>query len=143
MINELKKNDIIYLTIYLKKVIDKDFAKRLSEYDLTVQQGRIMFFVARREQVHQNDIENEFHLSKSTVSGLVRRMQKKGIINIEKQHPYAIITVSDKAKDIMCHLQKTRDETIKKLTFDLSSDDQKKICEYLIKLINNIEEEDD
>lgn len=139
MLNEERKNDIIYLTIYLKKLIDRDFDNRLSEYGLTGQQGRIMFFVSRHEGVHQNDIENEFHLSKSTVSGLVKRMQKKEIINIEKQHPYAVITISDKGKDIIKHLREKREESIKHLTGGLDENNKQELCRYLIKLIENIE----
>ncbi len=140
MLNLEKKDNIIYLVIYLRKLIDKDFDVRLSEYGLTGQQGRILFFIFHsKKEIHQNDIENEFHLSKSTVSGLVKRMEKKGVINISKQHPYAIIKVSDQGKDIVEHLKNKRKEAVEMLQRGLDSQEKAIICDLLVKLINNME----
>ena len=143
MLNQERKEDIIYLIRYLQKLIDKDFDKRLSEYDLTGQQGRILFFTANKVRegidVHQNDIENEFHLSKSTVSGLVKRMEKKKIITIDKQHPYAIIKPTDNGYSIICHLRKERQESVNKLIEGFKEEDKKRMCENIIKLIENME----
>lgn len=140
MINESKKENIIYLTIYLKKLIDKDFDARLAEYDLTGQQGRILFFInCNDKEIHQNDIENEFHLSKSTVSGLVKRMEKKGVITTTKQHPYAVIKITDKGKDIVEHLKQHRNEAREQLTRGFNANEKNTICDLLIKLITNME----
>lgn len=140
MINEAKRNDIIFLTIYLKKLVDKDFDNRLSQYGLTGQQGRILFFVFHSErEIHQNDIEKEYHLSKSTVSGLVKRMEKKGFINIEKHHPYAILHVSDKGKEVINDLKVHRKEAMSSLLKGISKEDQDYICKNLLKLIDNME----
>lgn len=140
MLDLEKKDNIIYLVIYLRKLIDKDFDARLSEYGLTGQQGRILFFIFNNDkEVHQNDIENEFHLSKSTVSGLVKRMEKKGVITISKQHPYAVIKVSDKGKDILIHLKERRKEAVETLQRGLNPSDKDTICDLLVKLITNME----
>ena len=140
MLNESKKDNIIYLTIYLRKLIDKDFDNRLSEYGLTGQQGRILFFIFHSEkEIHQNDIENEFHLSKSTVSGLVKRMEKKGVININKQARFAVLTVSDQGKDIIEHLKASRQDAINTLTKGLDNKQKEEICSYLVKMIKNME----
>ena len=140
MLNEDKKDNLFYLIRYLKKLIDKDFDARLSEHGLTGQQGRILFFIYHCDkEVHQNDIENEFHLSKSTVSGLVKRMEKKGFIEIKKQHPYAVISVSSLGRDVINHLAAKRIDAIEQLTSGLTEEDKQKVCEYLIKLIKNME----
>lgn len=144
MINPDKKNEILYLIKYLGKVVDKDFDARLAEYDLTGQQGRILFFIAGRTnirhlEVHQNDIENEFHLSKSTVSGLVKRLEKKGVITIEKQHPYAILRPSEEGNDIVKHVVDRRQEAIDKLLKDFNEKEKKEVISYLNRLITNLE----
>ena len=144
MIRPERKNDTIYLVKYLNKLIDCDFDHRLQDYDLTSQQGRILFFLHRRScienvEIHQNDIENEFHLSKSTVSGLVKRMEKKGIITIEKQHPYAIIKPAQPGLDIIHQLWDRRKETFDKLLNEVNEDKQKELIELLNKLIKNME----
>ena len=147
MMNENRKTEIIYLLKYLTKLIDSDFDKRLSEYGLTGQQGRILFFIHRRTkkdgcEIHQTDIENEFHLSKSTVSGLVKRMEKKEIIQIEKQHPYAIIKPARKGEEIIDQLISKKDEAVQKLIKDINQEEKEEILNLLIKMINNMEGDD-
>ena len=143
---EDRNQDIFYLIRYLHKLIILDLDKRLNYYDLTGQQGRILFFIAGKTNhdkvdVHQNDIENEFHLSKSTVSGLVKRMEKKGVISIEKQHPYAILKPTDKANEILCHLGKHREEAIKQILDGIDEKERKTAFETLNKMIINMERE--
>ena len=148
MVKEERKNDTIFLIKYLNKLVDSDFDHRLMDYGLTSQQGRILFFVHRKNckegiEIHQNDIEQEFHLSKSTVSGLVKRMEKKGIISVEKQHPYAIIKPAQAGLDIIMHLRDRRKEAIDKLLKDLDENKQKELIELLNKLIENMEGDGD
>ena len=144
MLNEKRKEDIIFLLKYLNKLLDCDLDKRLAEHDLTGQQGRILFYINREvnclgKEVHQNDIEREYHLSKSTVSGIVKRLEKKDIITIEKQPPYAILKPTQKGRDIICHVHMHRDETIAELTKDMSDEDKKAAIKLLNKMITNME----
>ena len=142
--NQNRRNDIIFLIKYLGKLLDKDLDARLSEYDLTGQQGRILFYVAKRtnidkEKVHQNDIEQEYHLSKSTVSGIVKRMEKKGVISIEKQHPYAVVKPTEEGECIIHRLREHRNEAVERLINGLDEKQQNVLIEELNKLIENME----
>ena len=142
--NQNRRNDIIFLIKYLGKLLDKDLDARLSEYDLTGQQGRILFYVAKRtnidkEKVHQNDIEQEYHLSKSTVSGIVKRMEKKGVISIEKQHPYAVVKPTEEGECIIHRLREHRNEAVERLIQGLDQKQQDVLIEELNKLIENME----
>ena len=142
--NQSRKDDIIFLIKYLGKLLDKDLDARLSEYDLTGQQGRILFYIAKRtnldkEEVHQNDIENEYHLSKSTVSGIVKRMEKKGVISIEKQHPYAVLKPSEKGECIIHQLIEKKTDVDNKLLDGLDEQKRTILKEELNKLIENME----
>ena len=147
MKNINRKEDFFYLIKYLQKLVDQDLDSRLALYDLTGQQGRVLFFIMRKTdrdhvEVHQNDIENEFHLSKSTVSGLVKRMEKKDVISIEKQHPYAILKPTDKARDILCHLDHHREEAIKQFLNGVEEKDKEITLKTLNKFIENMEREE-
>ena len=142
--NQSRRDDIIFLIKYLGKLLDKDLDARLSEFDLTGQQGRILFYIAKRTnicklEVHQNDIEQEFHLSKSTVSGLVKRMEKKGVISIEKQHPYAVLKPSEKGECIIHQLIDKKTDVDNKLMSGLTKEQQTILKEELNKLIENME----
>lgn len=53
----------------------------MTEMELTSAQGRIMGYLAmRKDPPCARDIEEKFHLSHPTVSGLLARLEKKGFI---------------------------------------------------------------
>lgn len=55
----------------------------LAEMDLTAAQGHIMGYLARQSQPPcPRDIEEVFHLSHPTVSGLLNRLEKKEFISL-------------------------------------------------------------
>ena len=140
--NKERKNDTVYLIRYLHKLISQDFDKRLSEYGLTCQQGRILFYIekiSKEKDVHQNDIENEFHLSKSTVSGLVKRMEKKGIIQIIKKPPYVNIIPTEEGSNIVSKMRKNKDIAIDELFKDVNKEDKDNVINTLNKMIENME----
>lgn len=60
---------------------DQAITRALEEMDLTSAQGHIMGFLAlRKEPPCPKDIEEKFHLSHPTVSGLLSRLEKKDFI---------------------------------------------------------------
>lgn len=62
---------------------DQAITRALEEMDLTSSQGHIMGFLAmRNEPPCPKDIEEKFHLSHPTVSGLLSRLEKKGFIEL-------------------------------------------------------------
>lgn len=53
----------------------------LAQMELTAAQGHIMGYLAHRKEAPcSRDIEEAFHLSHPTVSGLLSRLEKKGFI---------------------------------------------------------------
>ena len=72
---------------YLVKVLSGCMAtsmnNALASMELTSAQGHIMGYLARRPQPPcPRDIEETFHLSHPTVSGLLSRLEKKGFIEM-------------------------------------------------------------
>lgn len=60
---------------------DQSITNALAQMDLTAAQGPILGYLSRRETPPcSRDIEEEFHLSHPTVSGLLARLEKKGFI---------------------------------------------------------------
>lgn len=60
---------------------DQRITNALAQMELTASQGPVLGFIAhRKEPPCARDIEEEFHLSHPTVSGLLRRLEKKGFI---------------------------------------------------------------
>ena len=60
---------------------DQRITSALAEMELTASQGPILGYIAHRETPPcAKDIEEEFHLSHPTVSGLLSRLEKKGFL---------------------------------------------------------------
>ena len=65
----------------LHRCTDHAMTAALAEMDLIAAQGRILGYLTRRETPPcSRDIEEEFHLSHPTVSGLLSRLEKKGFL---------------------------------------------------------------
>lgn len=61
--------------------VDQTMSNALAVMDLTAAQGHIMGYLAHRQQPPcSRDIEEAFHLSHPTVSGLLNRLEKKSFI---------------------------------------------------------------
>lgn len=61
--------------------VDQAMTNALASIDLTAAQGHIMGYLARRvDPPCSRDIEEAFHLSHPTVSGLLSRLEKKRFI---------------------------------------------------------------
>ena len=140
--------DVLFLVRKLNKDLSNDFDKRLNEYGLTSQQGRAVFFINKRVNfdhvdVYQVDLEKRFDLSKSTVSGLVKRMEKNGLITIKKEKNRSSLVPTEKSLQIIDNLHERRTITIDKLFKDIDENQRKEIIESIKKLISNIEEEDE
>lgn len=62
---------------------DQSITNALAQMELTAAQGPILGYLSRRQTPPcARDIEEEFHLSHPTVSGLLTRLEKKGFIEL-------------------------------------------------------------
>ena len=99
-------DDIFFLVKHLSKCIELSLDKEATKLGLTPQQGRLLGFLIRREKenvkVRQIDIEQRFQLSKSTVSGLVKRLENKDLIIRVKEDNEIHILPSDEGKRRCC-----------------------------------------
>lgn len=84
---------------------DQAMTAELEKMDLTAAQGHIMGYLAHKSQPPcPRDIENEFHLSHPTVSGLLSRLEQKDFIELrtdENDRRIRRIYVLPKGKE--CH----------------------------------------
>ena len=113
-----KKEELIPLFRIIDKEFKKDFERRLSQYGLTAQQGRLLFYInwsnKNGSKVRQVDIEKNFQLTKSTVHGLINRMEKANLVikNKEKNNQY--IEISEDCKKILEDVFSQRMECLNK-----------------------------
>lgn len=142
------REDIIYLIRHLSKLLQTDFDRRVSEIGLTGAQARMLFFIIRNKkekglEVHQNDIEKEFALAKSTVNGLVSRLLKTGYIIKRNVNRYALLEPTEEGIKAADKIKKGRVETVDKLFSGYTEEEKKQTLERLNILIENLEGGDD
>ena len=136
-----KKEELVPLIRIIDKEFKKDFERRLSEYGLTAQQGRLLFYInwssMNNKQVRQVDIEKHFQLTKSTVHGLISRMEKANLVikNKDKNNQYIIIT--DDCKKILRSVFDKRMECLDKMLNGVSNEEIEELHTLLMKVYEN------
>ena len=89
-------NDMLLFAVgSVGRIARKIGDKNVRAIGLTSAQLRILFFLEEKDNVCQHDIENEFSMSRSAVSGMLDGMESDGLIVREK-------TDDDKRRRIIC-----------------------------------------
>ena len=139
-------DDIFFLVKHLSKCIELSLDKEAAKLGLTPQQGRLLGFLIRCEKenvkVRQIDIELRFQLSKSTVSGLVKRMDSKGLIIKVKEKGEIHILPSEEGKTIMTTFRNKAEIIKQNMMEALPIKERDKTIDNLNRLLNQIEKED-
>ena len=97
-----KTNNVI-----CRNLINADFKKEMD--DLTGKNGWIIAYIAshKDKEVFQRDMEEEFSISRSTVSSIVQLMEKKGFVTRESvDHDARLkkLVLTPKALEIYAHM---------------------------------------
>ena len=136
-----KKEELVPLFRIIDKEFKRDFERRLSKYDLTAQQGRLLFYInwSNKEgnKVRQVDIEKHFQLTKSTVHGLIDRMEKANLVIKKKEEKNQFIVITDDCKKILEDVFSQRLECLNKMTDGLSDEEIETLHSLLMKIYEN------
>lgn len=139
-----REPELLGLFRYLNKQLDLSFNARLENLGLTSQQGRIIFYINHHNKVlneiiKQSDLEHHFHLSKSTISGLVKRLTNNGFIEKSDAHHHFAISLTEKAKLTINNFKKANEEMRDKLLKGFSEEEKEKMKQSLKMMIENME----
>ena len=136
-----KKEELLPLFRIIEKEFRKDFERRLSMYGLTAQQGRLLFYInwnnKEGNKIRQVDIEKQFQLTKSTVHGLITRMEKANLVIKKKEEKNQFIVISDDCKKILEDVFSQRLECLNKMTDGLSDEEIETLHSLLMKIYEN------
>lgn len=122
----------------------KKFNREMESLNLTSVQCQILLFLFRqdeKQEINQKDIEKMYGLSNPTVSGILKRMEEKGLIvrKVCKQDGrYKKIEVSDKAIELKNQLHESGKEAEAKLVRGLSQEEQKEFKRIVGIMTDNI-----
>ncbi len=121
---------------------DQRMTAALMQMDLTASQGPILGFIAhRREAPCARDIEEEFHLSHPTVSGLLARLEKKGFIEFfsdEADRRCKRIRLLPKGSECIKTMHHTIDAAEAQMVQNFSAQEQELFRQFLERAIANM-----
>ena len=121
---------------------DQSMTNALEKMELTAAQGHIMAFLAHSaEPPCPRDVEEKFHLSHPTVSGLLSRLEKKEFIQLlpdEKDRRCKRIHVLPKGRECMENMHQVIQSNEKRLVEGFTEEEQRLFADFLNRAITNM-----
>ena len=119
---------------------------RRAGYDVTPVQSRTLVYLSccGRQEVNQRDLERELRLKPSTINGIVNRLEEKGYI-LRRTSPEdgrcRLISLTASGQERVDTFSATMEETGKRFSSGLSAEEEEKLRELLVRIIENLESE--
>ena len=121
---------------------DQSMTNALEKMELTAAQGHIMGFLAHSaEPPCPKDVEEKFHLSHPTVSGLLSRLEKKEFIQLlpdKKDRRCKRIHVLPKGRECMENMHQVIQTNEKRLVEGFTEEEQRLFADFLNRAITNM-----
>ena len=112
--------------------------------DATGKNGWIIGFLAEKQDrdIFQKDIEQYFSIRRSTVSGIIQLMEKKGFITrVDYDARLKKLVLTDRAKELHANMMKNLEENEIRLKQNISEEELATFFSVLEKIRSNIETE--
>lgn len=127
----------------LHSATDQTLTNAVSELDLTAAQCHIMGYINHRDTpACPRDIEQAFHLSHPTVSGLLSRLEKKGFIALrpdENDRRCKRIYVLPKGIELNATMRRTIDDMEQRLVLGFTEQECEQFRGFLTRAIENLD----
>lgn len=107
--------------------------------------GHLCKMEERGRDVYQRDLENDFGITRSTASKVLKLLEKKGMIErVSVSHDGRIkkILLTERSRELGRQMHKEFDRTEKQLTKGFTSEELKTLCGFLDRIQNNLELDD-
>lgn len=130
----------------LSETIGQKVNKNCKEFNLTMQQMKILHFLRMREgekEASQKEIQNFMRISHPTVVNILRLMKEKGFIETSTSHEdkrMKIVRLTGKEDKFVKDVISEREEMEKQLVKGLTQKDQENLRLYLKKMYENLTE---
>ena len=120
---------------------DQRMTHALAEMELTASQGPILGFISHRKTPPcARDIEEAFHLSHPTVSGLLARLEKKGFIEFfpdEADRRCKRIGLQNKGQQCIAIMHRTIEENERVMVQGFTEEERDQYADFLERIRKN------
>ena len=140
----MEKQSIGSMIKILSETISQKGNKNGKEFNLTMQQMKILHFLKKREgktEISQKDIQDYMKISHPTTVSILRLMQAKGIIKIatsDKDRRMKIVTLMGQKEGFVKKVLIGREQMEKQLVNGLSERELDDLRRYLRRMYENI-----
>ncbi len=115
----------------------------LKPYELTMSQINVLGYLHENEDklVTQKELEEQLHVSHPTIVGILKRLEKKGLIRTflnPNKKTMKIVTLTEYEAELFKNLSRGAKEFENKLLAGFTDDEKSRLEEFLIRLHKNI-----
>ncbi|PHV69699.1 MarR family transcriptional regulator [Sporanaerobium hydrogeniformans] len=127
----------------VNNVFERSFNTQIAKINLTAAQCDILGFLHANEdkEINPIDIERQFKLKRPTVTGLLKRLEAKGFIQLmpsSKDNRYKQIVLTDKAQTHQQEMLAGLAEMENRLYKGISEEEKQLLAHLLNKMLKNI-----
>lgn len=140
IVNALHDEFQEYLLNYSKR------AKKLDEYNLTVQQENMLLFIMRNQRTTVNEIAANFSITKSAVSQVLSHLESRGFIRRESNpndRRESFILLGPEGKTYAELIEETDEAFVKKYFSQVEMEELEQMLRTMKKINQVIHESDD
>lgn len=144
--NKEDKVELINFKI-VNTAIERILNKELAEYEITYTQATVIGYLkhSANREICQKDIEASLGLTHPTVSSILSRMEKKGMIEtkcMRSDNRYKTIYLTPKALEISGDIYNVIERIKQELFSEIQASEQQYLDTIMLKLISNLEKID-
>jgi len=115
----------------------------LKPYELTMSQINVLGYLHENEDklVSQKELEKQLHVSHPTIVGILKRLEKKGLIKTflnPNKKTMKIVTLTEYEAELFKNLNRGKKEFENKLLAGFTDDEKSQLEELLIRLHRNV-----
>jgi len=133
-------------TLYglFKDVIKEHFRRReklLSDLKLYRGQAPVLLLLSERNGLTQREIAEELKIKPSTVTLILRRMRKRGLISSvrdERDKRYTKIYLTEEGKKFICKLKRVFKQLEEECFKDFSEEEKKLLMDFFRRIRDNL-----
>jgi len=132
-----------FLIAKIHQITNRIFNKMLKDYgldELNSGRGRILFILWQRDNIPIHKLSVKTQLTKSTLTTMLDRLEKKGFLSREvgKDRREVIVKLSEKSKKFKEDYEKISEEMTDVFYGDLTEGERDAFEDYLRRILNNL-----